>query len=303
MEETSDVRLPSQLQLMWPALQALHELGGSGRNQEINDCTAAIIGLSEAQLNVLHSGGPMSEFEYRMQWARTYLGRLGAVENSSRGVWSVTDKGQSLTEEDALSFETEVRAIYAQQRIERAKNQIEEGSTAAGEDSGSSTGEGFFNVVAAEASNWREQLLSVLQQLDPAVFERLTQRILRESGFTSVEVTGRSGDGGIDGVGVLRVSLISFKVFFQCKRYKGSVGAPAIRDFRGAMSGRTDKGLFVTTGSFTTEAKREAERDGAQVIDLIDGDGLCTLLKELSLGVATQMVEQSTVTPKWFQAI
>ena len=108
----------------------------------------------------------------------------------------------------------------------------------------------------------------------------MAQRLLRESGFTKVEVRGKTGDGGIDGVGVLRVNLVSFQVFFQCKRWKGSVGASEIRDFRGAMMGRADKGLFITTGTFTAQASDEATRDGATAIDLIDGDRLCELLKD-----------------------
>ena len=74
--------------------------------------------------------------------------------------------------------------------------------------------------------------------------------MLRKSGFTQVDVTGRSGDGGIDGIGIMRLGgFLSFRVLFQCKRYKGSVGAGTVRDFRGAMIGRTDKGLIVTTGN------------------------------------------------------
>ncbi len=113
-------------------------------------------------------------------------------------------------------------------------------------------------------------------------------------------MTGRSGDGGIDGVGVLRVNLLSFQVFFQCKRYKGSVAASAIRDFRGAMVGRTDKGLLITTGTFTPDAKREATRDGAPVLDLVDGDQLCSLLKDLKLGVSTRQVEEVLVHRDWY---
>jgi restriction system protein len=137
----------------------------------------------------------------------------------------------------------------------------------------------------------------------PDAFERLAQRLLREAGFLKVAVTGRSGDGGIDGIGVLRVNLLSFQVLFQCKRYQGSVGAGAIRDFRGAMVGRSDKGLMITTGTFTPDAKREATRDGAPAIDLIDGDQLCDLLKQLKLGVTTEMVEKMTVELSWFDGL
>jgi len=136
----------------------------------------------------------------------------------------------------------------------------------------------------------------------PDSFERLARRLLREAGFVSATVTGKSGDGGIDGIGVYRLSLVSFPVFFQCKRYRGSVGAGAIRDFRGAMSGRGDKGLLITTGSFTADAKQEATRDGAPPVDLIDGERLCDLLKEHKLGVRTlvRQVEDVEESPEFF---
>jgi restriction system protein len=139
-----------------------------------------------------------------------------------------------------------------------------------------------------------------LRALDPSAFERLCQRLLRESGFTKVEVTGRSGDGGIDGVGVLKIGLLSFHVLFQSKRYTGSVVPGEIRDFRGAMVGRVDKGLFITTGRFTKEAEREAVRDGAPAIDLIDGVELCHLLKKLELGVRIETVERVYVEGDFF---
>ncbi len=90
---------------------------------------------------------------------------------------------------------------------------------------------------------------------------------------------------------------------FQCKKYSGSVGAPEIRDFRGAIVGRGDKGLFITTGRFTKDAEREAVRDGAPAIDLIDGVELCHLLKSLELGVRTWTIEQVTPIPKFFDAL
>jgi restriction system protein len=155
---------------------------------------------------------------------------------------------------------------------------------------------------AAEA-DWKSALLAVLGKMTPDGFERLAQRLLREAGFTKVEVRGKSGDGGIDGVGVLRVNLVSFQVYFQCKRWKGSVGSKEIRDFRGALQGRADKGLFITTGNFTSQASDEATRDGAIAIDLIDGDRLCDLLKENRLGVSTEMIERIFIQPEWFESV
>lgn len=107
-------------------------------------------------------------------------------------------------------------------------------------------------------------------------------------------MTGRSGDGGIDGTGVLRVNLLSFHVNYQCKRYAGTVGPGSIRDFRGALAGRADKGLFITTGRFTREAEREAVRAGATAIDLIDGEQLC---------VVTERVERVTADRVFFDTL
>lgn len=153
---------------------------------------------------------------------------------------------------------------------------------------------------------WQEELLDTLLKMESPAFERLIQRFLRESGFIQVEIIGRSGDGGIDGRGIMRLAgLLSFHVIFQCKRWQGAVGASQVRDFRGAMVGRADKGLLVTTGTFTKDAVREATRDGAPAIDLIDGDQLVEKLKDLLLGVKTEKieVEKVTVDRNWFLSI
>jgi restriction system protein len=153
---------------------------------------------------------------------------------------------------------------------------------------------------------WEDQLLEIVRSIPPAAFERLCQRLLRESGFIHVEVTGRSGDGGIDGKGVVRIGgLLSFHVKFQSKRYKGSVGASAVRDFRGAMDGRADKGLLITTGSFTRDARSEAQRDGARPIDLVDGEELVEKLKQLRIGVGVQqkIIEEVAIYEDYFRSL
>ena len=156
-----------------------------------------------------------------------------------------------------------------------------------------------------EEYEWKSELMRILtEDISPSEFERLIQRVLRETGFVQVEVTGRSGDGGIDGRGIARINgILSFHILFQCKKYKGSVGAKEIRDFRGAMVGRTDKGLFVTTGKFTRDAISEATRDGAPTIDLVDGDKLAEKLKELGLGLKTVMVEKTEIDRDWFRGL
>jgi restriction system protein len=139
---------------------------------------------------------------------------------------------------------------------------------------------------AAVLADHRTHLLATLQSLPASGFEQFCRRLLRESGFQDVEVTGRSGDGGIDGIGILQVNpLVSFKVLFQCKRYQGSVTPSQVRDFRGAMQGRADKGIIITTGVFTQDARREAVRDGVPPIELVDGEKLVGMLEDLELGL------------------
>jgi restriction system protein len=301
--ESSEV--PKYHELMWPALQALKALGNSGSIQEIDDKTAELMQLSDDQLQVLHGDGPKTKVTYRLAWARTYLKYGGAITNTSRGIWTVTPSGSVMSEEEVSQIPAMVRAKFAADRAVRGSGRQEvtsEGSNGIGivddPDDGELVDESVF--TSTDIDIWRNTIIDTMLKLKPDQFERLCQRVLREAGFTRVRVTGRRGDGGIDGVGVLRVALLSFHVFFQCKRYKGSVGASSIRDFRGAMVGRTDKGLFITTGTFTPDAVREATRDGAPALDLIDGEALAALLKSHQLGVSTREVEEVTIDPAWF---
>ena len=294
--------VPPYDSMLWPTLVAIKSLGDSGSNQEIEDKAIEIAGYSEYQLGLLHKEGPQTEVRYRMAWARTYLKAAGALQNSSRGVWSITDQGQTLTEGDMASIPKTVRARYGHKAT--VSDTTEHGSQESIDTTDPTDPTDQSSVFTSTVfEEWRDRLLEVVQSMTPPTFEKLCQRVLRESGFTRVEITGRSGDGGIDGIGVLRIALLSFHVFFQCKRYKGNVGAAAIRDFRGAMVGRTDKGLFITTGSFTPDAKREATRDGAPVLDLIDGETLCTLLKDLGLGVSTRQVEEVSINADWLASV
>lgn len=224
-----------------------------------------------------------------MAWARTYLKKYGILENSSRGVWAIAQSNSAVEEVDPKEVVRSVQKLDKQQRVLQEKESVQE----------------IVDDTPEEVQSWRATLHSILtKQLDPAAFERLVKRLLRESGFTHVEVTGRTGDGGIDGKGIAKIhGFLSFHVVFQCKRYQGTVTASQIRDFRGAMVGRADKGLLITTGSFTRDAIKEATRDGAPPIDLVDGDQLADKLKELSLGVKTESVEKVIVEGEWFKSI
>ncbi|ABK51812.1 restriction endonuclease [Acidothermus cellulolyticus 11B] len=262
------VTIPQYHELMWPVLIALRKRGGSATIKEIYEQVVEDEHFSEEQQAVPTKDGRMSELEYRLHWARTHLKGIGAIQNSTRGVWSLTEKGQTITPEQ---MRRDTKA-YRDELLRRAKQK---------QPSNSATDQASDD----ELDSWKEQLIARLLRLPPHGFERLAQRLLREAGFVYVTVLGTSGDGGIDGVGVYRLSPVSFPVYFQCKRYKGSVTAGVVRDFRGAMAGRGDKVLLITTGSFTKDAQNEASRDGAPPVELIDGDRLCDLLRDYRLGV------------------
>jgi len=269
----------------------LKALGGSGSNEELLNKVIELEHIPEHIQSQIHTDNRSTKVAYNLAWAKTYLKKVGALDNSGRGVWSLTEAGEQLTPEQCRDIPAIVRRDEAIRRIGKADplpaKDVTVGDTAR----------------EIEQENWKDRLLAVLRAMQPAAFERLAQRILREAGFIKVEVTGASGDGGIDGVGVLRVNLLSFQVLFQCKRYSGTVGAGTVRDFRGAMIGRADKGLIITTGIFSSDAKREATRDGAPAIDLIDGDHLCDLLKDLKLGTRVEMIERVVIEPSWFDSV
>ena len=275
-----------------PVLKALKELGGSGSISEIEEEVIQILNLGEDAINEIHREST-TKLAYRLAWARNYLKRYGLVENSSRGVWALTDKGQKIDKVDQEKVKKTVVKIDREESNQKATKNIENNEP----DLENTTEE-------IEEFSWQDKLIQTIRKVSPDQFERLCQRLLRELGFVNVEVTGRTNDGGIDGKGIYKIgSVLSFHVVFQAKRYKGSVSSSVIRDFRGAMSGRADKGLILTTGSFTREAKKEATRDGAIPIDLIDGNDFAEKLKELGLGVSIEMVEDVKIKPEFFKSI
>ncbi len=289
-------QIPSYPTLFEATFAALRALGGSASNEELLDQVIQDLALPASVIEVPHGSSGMSEIEYRLAWARTYLKNAGLVLNSGRGVWAFTPLGSRT---DTIEGRDIVkRAREATPRKARSGNKSVNG------DDPDRPPEPGSSRVGDSPVDWRSALREVLLSLTPSKFERLCQRLLRESGFTQVEVTGRSGDGGIDGHGIVRIhGLLSFPVLFQCKRWKGTVPPTMVRDFRGAMVGRADKGLILTTGRFSVEARREATRDGAPPIDLVDGEQLVEKLRELSLGVLTRTVEVSDVDRAFFDGL
>ena len=262
------------VQWFGPVLDALRALGGSGTPDEVVDHIATALKIPDEQLNETLASGEL-RFRNQVQWARFYLTREGLLDSSRRGVWSLTERGHRTTlapEQARAVFRKWVKFFQEERKKRKAAPELAEEQVAEG--------------TGAIPSDYRERLLGILRSLPADAFERLSQRLLREAGFTQVNVTGSSGDGGIDGYGTLQINpLVSFRVLFQCKRYANAVAPSHIRDFRGAMAGRADKGIIITTGTFSAEARREATRDGAAPIELIDGQKLVDMFRELELGL------------------
>ena len=259
---------PTYTELIIPTYDALKQLGGSGTNNEIYERVIVNLNLSDEVLDEPHLGSlNQSEVEYQLAWARTYLKNYGIIVNSARSVWSITSEYASeltVSAKEIVAFTVQKNA----KKREMAKsNDKPDGKMDKPEDDIDSNDDVEF---PDEVKPWRQQLANVLQNMDPYGFERLSQRLLRECGFTQVSVTKKSGDGGIDGTGKLKINgIVSFNVAFQCKRYKGLVSSGDIRDFRGSLTTDIEKGIFITTGSFSKAAKDEATTPGKKQIDLI----------------------------------
>jgi restriction system protein len=275
------------LQFFGPLLDALRTLGGSASGKEAVEQVARDIKMPDAAQNELMSSGS-PRFPNQVAWARFYLSREGLLDSSKRGVWSLTKKGWAtkLSHDDARQLFAKWVKVFA---AERKRRQVEEEPE-----------EAVAEATGAVPHDYRDALLGLIRELPPDGFERLCQRLLRESGFIQVVVTGRSRDEGIDGFGTLQINpFVSFKVLFQCKRYRSSVSPSQVRDFRGAMQGRADKGIIITTGTFTAEAQREAARDGAPPIELVDSEGLITMFEQLEIGL--RPVQTFQIDPAFFQ--
>lgn len=265
--------MPAYSDLINPTITALQNLGGSGKVDEIYNEVLKIVSLPDEIIDFQHSEkSSQSELQYRLAWARTYLKNYGIIDNSSRSVWVVLPQHKDIKSVDVDDCVTKVRSMFGKKPDATTQNDDNL------EDEGIDLPE--------EIKPWRTKLHDILLNMNPFAFERLTQRLLRECGFSQVEVTKKSGDGGIDGFGKLMINgLFSFKVAFQCKRYNGTVPASDIRDFRGSLTTDVEKALFITTGSFSKPAKEEAMTQGKIQIDLIDGEEFMNRLAEFQIGV------------------
>ena len=281
-EQRSKTKQSEFVRWFAPLLQALKDLGGSAAPREASQRVAEIEKVPDALRNEVLSSG-QERFHNQVRWARQYLVWEGLIDSGKRGVWTLTPKGLA-TQLDATS----ARDIFLEQVRKHAA--IKKPINAPSESVADIDGKPEDTPQSDEDASL-QSFLRVVKDLSPNGFERLSMRLLREAGFERVSVTGRSNDGGIDGVGVLQLNdLVSFNVVFQCKKWEGSVPSKEIRDLRGAMAGRAEKGIFLTTSTFTSNARAEAERPGAVPIELVDGEKLFDMFKRYELGLKPRTV-------------
>ncbi|MBR6953143.1 MAG: restriction endonuclease [Campylobacter sp.] len=267
---------------------ALKEKGNSASNTEIVDKVTEILNIDDKILEILHANTQKSELEYQLAWARTYLKSYGVITNSERGIWSVTPefaKFANINPQEIIEEFNKNKKIKENKQndkdLEQKLEYVEENE---------------------EFQTWKNRLFKILTNMNPFAFEILAQRLLRECGFVDVKVTKKTGDGGIDGTGKFKLNgIFTFNVAFQCKRYSGSVSASAIRDFRGSLTTDIEKGLFITTGSFTRDAKEEAMKSGKKQIDLIDGEDFMEKLAQYGLGL--KEIKDYEIDEKFFNNI
>lgn len=266
------------VQWFGPVLDALRELGDSGKPKEVSSKIADKHKLSDDFLDeVVKSGG--NRFHNQVAWARQYLVWEGLLDSSKHGTWKLTEKGRKTTLDTEESRQLFLKWVEIHRKAREAKAESKE------------TPDLIIPQIQIDDEEITIELIDVLRSLSPSGFERVCKELLREHGFEKVEVTGQSNDGGIDGYGVLELNpFVSFKVLFQCKRYKGSVSRAQVGDFRNAMIGRAEKGIILTTGSFTRAAENEASRDGAPPIELVDGTKLVEMFEKIELGLRPKTI-------------
>lgn len=282
MANTREKKGPKFVQWFGPLLDALRELGGSATPKEAVDVVARLCSVPDKQREETLKSG-MERFANQVYWARQYLVWAGLIESGKRGVWALTPQGWK-TRLDS------VQALTLFDRLQKQQNAARKKSVGSGAQPNDPSAENE-DTEQSDEDNELGRFLAVLHGLAPSGFERLCLRLLREAGFDRLEVTGRSNDGGVDGVGVLQVNdLVSFNVVFQCKKWVNSVPPKEIRDLRGAMAGRADKAIFLTTSHFSKSAKDEATRAGADPVELVDGEKLYSMFKKYELGLLPRTV-------------
>ncbi|WP_027060640.1 restriction endonuclease [Mesorhizobium loti] len=291
----SNPKGPKFIQYFQPVIDGLRELGSSARPREVYGWISEHRNVPKLEIEGTTKGG-QSKFENKVGWARFYLAKAGLIATEQRGVWVLTEKGRAtnLTHDQAYQLFKAIHSAFP--RPDKAEERNQPRSPTDDEDASAPDEKVYLNQDEIQ-----ERLVELLRSTTDKGFEELCARLLRHIGFENVKVTGQRGDQGIDGEGYLLINrFVRTKVMFQCKRYDGTVGPEKVREFRGAIQGRAERGIFLTTGTFTKGARDAAALDNATAIELVDIDRLLQLLIEEGLGV--RETKALTIEPDFFVA-
>ncbi len=286
---------PKFVQYFQPVIDGLHALGSSAKPKEVYAWIAEHHDIPKVEIEGTTKGG-QSKFENKVGWARFYLAKAGMIDTEQRGVWVLTEKGRSTNLSHVEAYDLFKSIHDGFPRAEKSENIEQPVSSSDDEDASAPDENTYLNQDEVQ-----ERLVGILKSLTPKGFEELCARLLRHIGFENVKVTGESGDQGIDGEGYLLINrFVRTKVMFQCKRYDKTVGPEKIREFRGAIQGKAERGILLTTGTFTKGARETAAQDNATAIELVDIDRLLELMIEEGLGV--RETKALTIEPDFFSA-
>lgn len=268
-----------------PVIEALKALGGSAKPKEISEWIGENCQVPEEVLTARYEKSGQLRFANQIAWARQYLVWEELLDSSKHGVWSLTAKGWTtqLTEKDSKAIFQKWVKIFQELR---GGKEVSTETFPSSEQVNDKIGDEEEQLII------QPNLLDLLKSVSPTGFEHLCARLLKEYNFEDIEVTQRSNDGGIDGYATLKLNpFVSLSVFFQCKRYQGTVPTEKVQAFIGVMETNkrsVEKGLMITTGTFAKSAL-EIEKGNIK-LELVDGEKLVEMFEKVELGVKPKTV-------------
>ena len=289
--------IPDFQSLMLPALNALS--GGQAPVSEVRERIAIVEGLAPDDMQEMLPSGRQSVFANRVSWAVKYLERAGLTERVRRGVWRLTAEGQSLLTEPPSRIDINYLRKYpafVEWRMGRNVASSDDDSASVLSGDAEDTPEEALEKAARYLREALEaDVLARVREAPSSFLERVVIDLLIKMGYgggdaTMGRVTGRSGDGGIDGT--IKEDVLGLdEVYVQAKKYADSntVGEGDLRNFAGAIDAAgTTKGVFVTTSDFTPAARNYVKRSPKRIV-LIDGRELARLMVRHDIGVRTRV--------------
>jgi restriction system protein len=283
--------IPDFQTLMLPLLKLCAD-GAEHSKQDAVPALAKAFDLSEEDLAELLPTGRQGKFDNRVGWTKSYLKQAGLLEFTKRGVFRITELGRQVLAENPERIDVKYLDRFEGFKAFRTGSGKKETVQPTQEIIQESTPE---ELLEAGYKQLRAQLtFDLLQQVktaSPVFFEHLVVDLLVRMGYGGTRedagrVLGKSGDGGIDGI-INEDRLGLDVIYLQAKRWENDVGRPEIQKFVGALAGHNaNKGVFLTTSSYTKEARDYASKVSSKVV-LIDGAMLADLMVDYGLGVAT----------------